>query len=120
MRRLAPGKIINETQDPAYVWIRQTDESTDQARGSVFGLDSVEVTPTDNDPEYRYKFVFQGVAPSTTTHANKFAITIEAMAGDGEFVRAKVHGPVHCVVNVTDTAHPYATLKDGDKTNPKF
>lgn len=90
----------------------QNSTGTDLDRWACVGLSDVTVAPSDNEDEFIERHVVTATTPAST-HATKFAILQEAIP-DGEIGRAVVCGKTIATVNVSDTAHKYASPEAGE------
>lgn len=94
------------------VRVRNTTAST-VPRFGVLGINGIDATPSgDTFPE---AIVLQGGTPLTTYHANRFLVTLEPIAA-GRLGLAAAAGVFPCRVNVTNTTHQFATVKNNDTT----
>lgn len=81
-------------------------------RGGVLGISGPLIDPADNEEEFRTNLAFAGASPSVDTHNGRFAITLEPIKA-GKIGRAVIVGLAACTVAVSDAAHGYANIADG-------
>ena len=79
----------------------------------VLGLGAALPTPTDNLDLFRERVGFEGVTPDIELHAGKFCVLLEPAAA-GAVAFAAVAGVCPVKVDVTDAAHEYADVADGE------
>jgi len=84
----------------------------DRNQFDVLGIDDVFPTPTSNLNAFKAGPILHGVTPATS-HAGKFAILLEP-AANGKIVRCCAAGICRAKVDVSDTSHLYAEVKNGD------
>jgi hypothetical protein len=89
---------------------------SDAARFDVLGISGVVFSPADADALQQFKncIVLSGSLPSTASHdGGRFVVCAEPIP-NGAFGRAYAHGVCQVQINVTDAAHLFAEVKDGD------
>ncbi|NQW46644.1 MAG: hypothetical protein HQ464_02630 [Planctomycetes bacterium] len=94
-------------------------------RFGVLGIDGVEIDPSGGTitgtnaasiraREFARRPVLRGVTPRSVVDTDRFAVFVEPVQA-GDIARAAVSGAFACLVNVLDTSHRFATIKDGDR-----
>lgn len=84
----------------------------DRARFEVLGIDNVLITPTDNLEEFKQRVLLNGSTPATGGEG-KFAVLLEPIRSN-EIGRAVAAGLTAVQINMTDSAHKFAEISDGD------
>jgi hypothetical protein len=85
---------------------------SDRSRFDVLGIDYPLFWPESDLDAFKNHPGFQGRVPSSIDHLGRFAVLLEP-APAGALARACVAGVCPAQVDVTDTAHQYADIKDG-------
>ena len=96
--------------------IKNTTESSIDRFG-VMGLDDpiFGVGSTNALNSFKNQCALKGVTPDIGVHWGKFAVALEPI-GAGKFGRCCVSGCVPCKINVYQSGHQWADIKDGDAT----
>jgi hypothetical protein len=108
---------------PNFVMI-QNNSGQDVPRLGVLGITGVVIDPSGGTlsgtnaasiraREFARRPVLVGTVPNSS-HVETFAVLIEP-AANGAIVRAAVSGTFACLVNILDSSHRFATIKDGDR-----
>lgn len=78
-------------------------------RFGVIGLNAPVILPEDNEPEFTDAYALIASAPSSDTHASKFAVVQEPCpSAGGKFIRARVAGITP--VRITGEYQPFAAV----------
>lgn len=88
---------------------------SDVSRFGILGISGVIVTPAASLSQFQNKNAFTGVTPTTASHLGKFVICLDAIK-NGQIGRAWVSGVCAVQINITDTSHKFADVKNGDRT----
>ena len=114
IQRTGRGPTLHIPQGAGIVLVKNNSGS-DQERNYILGIDGIEISPTDNADEFKANPVFTCSTPATATHTHQAVVLAEPIA-NGAYGRAHAAGLAICQINVTDAAHIYAQLTDGDAT----
>lgn len=109
---LASGPLMSSIRPTITVLVRN-DTGGDLDYPGVLALGEPVLSAVDAAQDLQQTPGFAGTEPESETDA--FAIIIESVAED-EFARGVVAGVAVCDVEVTDTAHEFATPTPGDAT----
>lgn len=111
-----PGLTGNATATAGYgqnvVRVKNTTGAT-VPRFGVLGIAGLELEP--DGQTFPDVIVFSGETPTTVSHANRFLVTLEPIAADRVGLAAAA-GVFPCKVNLTNTTHQFATVKNNDAT----
>jgi len=105
-----------ERNRPGTILVKN-DSGADLERFDILGIDTILVTPTDNEDEFTSNPALIGVEATEADHAGKFAILQEPIK-DGDFGRAIIHGLTVCRIDYT-SGDKFADVVDGDATQLK-
>jgi len=105
-----PGRGINT----GIVTVRN-DSGGDLLRFAVLGIGAPIIDNSDNLAEFQNRVTFKGQLPDIDLHRGRFVILLEPLA-DGAIGKAVVSGVCQVLVNVSDAAHTFADVIDGDAT----
>lgn len=105
-----PGRGINT----GIVTVRN-DSGGDLDRFAVLGIGAPIIDNSDNLAEFQNRVTFKGQLPDIDLHRGRFVILLEPLA-DGAIGKAVVSGVCQVLVNVSDAAHTFADVIDGDAT----
>jgi len=88
----------------------RNDSGSDLARYEVLGITGCVFTSSDDG--FFQRIVLTGDTPAAGSHEGKFAV-LDTAIPNGEIGRAIVDGLAAVEVNVTDTGHEFAEIRDG-------
>ena len=112
-RRNASEQDSAGSLPPNIVYVKNSTAATVE-RLCVLGISDTLIAASYNN--FKQVVAFSGVAPSTSSHSSgRFVVTLEAIKANS-IGRAIVAGICQVKVNVTDTAHCFADVKNGDST----
>ena len=139
-KRFRPGQAIRQlpggtwnsfvdTQEIVASWMRsgnqtpgapgenfvriKNDSGADLARFAILGIDTVLFTQADNNDEFKNHFTLVGSAPDIAVDFASIAILQEAVS-DEEIGVAMVYGITPVVVDMDETWHTFARMKDAN------
>ena len=126
-KRSQTGSIVGATPstgERSQTVIRVKNVSGDTVpRFAVLGLGDPVIDPSAGDAQllsFKNTTALQGDAPDIDTHWGKFCITLSPIP-DGMIGEAVVSGVVTCKIDVQNSSHKFADVKDGEfselKTN---
>jgi hypothetical protein len=87
-------------------------------RFGVLGINGVMFDPAVDEQSFMNQVALSGVTPAILTHRGKFIILAEPIA-DGDIGRAWITGSCPVMVSVSDEAHQFAEVYDGDAARLK-
>ena len=86
------------------------------ARNQVLGLDVPVFTSATDVNVFLRAVVLKGVAVATATHKQRYCVTLDP-AKNGEFCRAYIAGVCPVKVDILNTTHKFAVIKDATPGN---
>lgn len=98
---------------PEQIVYVQNNSGNDCNEFDVLGVDSIAITPADDDSAKWKRPVVNGITPSFPTHLGNFVITYEPIAS-GDIGRAYIGGVCFAYVNVLAAGDNYADITSGD------
>lgn len=105
----------SDDEQPANTIAISNDTGADLEPFQVVGLDGVVITPTDGQATFERRVLMSGITPAIADHRTAFAITTQAIPA-GAIGRAVVTGCTVVQIDITQTYHKFATVKDADAT----
>ena len=98
----------------SYIYIRNTTGDA-RERGDILGIGDWTFDPDDGQQleELQETLCVEGVAPEEGTHEDQFVVLPDDLA-DGEVGPAVLFGLVLVLVNISDEAHKFCTIRDAD------
>jgi hypothetical protein len=120
LKRKPKGGAADAKPEPIHTDVVKVRNNSGAAvdRFGVLGLDEPIFLPVSNAAslkELKRERQFTGVTPVAGSHRGRFAILAEPVKAGG-VARAVVSGAYIAQVSVTDAAHQFADVKDGDAT----
>lgn len=112
LHRLNGGRGYSPETHNTIVIIKNS-SGADRARFSVLGISGALITPTDNLEQFKGQIALTGTTPTTASYSGKFAILDEPAKAD-ELAKAVVAGFTVAKINVTDSTHGWADVKNSD------
>lgn len=92
----------------------KNNSGVDVARFGILGIDGILFSPTDNLQEFQNNFALKGITPAAG-HVGNFVI-MQTPVANGRIGRGVVCGCTPVQVNVLETTHGFAEIKDTDAT----
>jgi len=114
-QRAVGGEGIRTFGHTATVRIRN-DSGADIGRFGVLGIDGPVIGPDANLVEFQGRPTLKGVTPVAGTHDGKFVVLLDPI-GNGRIGRGCAGGVTVARVDVSDAAHGYADIDDGDASH---
>lgn len=111
------GELGSLEPAPNTVWIKNG-TGHDVPRFGVLGINGVAVDPTSgptHEADFCRRPVLRGETPTTTGHADRFAICLEPIKSQA-IGRAAMGGVFACKVFVVSPSHKFAKVRDNDRT----
>ena len=112
--RQARGHATERTPGPDFRGVPiliKNNSGADRSQYDILGVSGVVFAAMDDG--FKQRIVLTGVTPATGSHEGKFAVLAEPI-GDGDIGSAVVDGTTICQVNITDAAHEFADIANGD------
>lgn len=107
------------TGDRSQTVIRVKNNTGDTVpRFAVLGLGDPVIDPSAGDAQlfsFKNTTALQGETPDIDTHWGRFCVTLSPIP-DGMIGEAVIAGVVPCKINVYQSVHQWADIKDGDST----
>jgi len=94
----------------------QNDSGSDVGRFGVLGIGGPVIGPGDNLAEFQGRLTLSGVTPAAGTHNGRFVVLLDPL-GAGRIGRACASGLTVAKVDVSDEAHGYADIDNGDASH---
>ena len=116
-------RLDNQTRAPALRQFRQAgiikvrnDSGEKRGRFDILGIDVPLITVDDSLENWQNQVHFKGVKPAIADHQGKFVVLLDALQKEG-VGRAFISGVCSCQIDVTDTTHNFADVKDAEAGN---
>jgi len=112
------GSALGVSGSAANIVLIRNNSGSDLARFGVLGISGVAIDPSSSAAaaaQFAERPVLTGVTPTTASHSERFVVSIEPIAS-GAIGRAAASGVFACRVNISDTDHQFADVKNSDLT----
>jgi hypothetical protein len=108
------GQPLQDFRQTGIVKVLNASGST-VSRNGVLGVSGVIITQTNHENEFLRQVALTGTTPARASHHGLFVVLIDPLES-GKIGRGVISGAVPVQVDILDTGHLFADIKDGDGT----